>query len=107
MLPDNIKKEIDNISKQLIENYKPDKIILFGSAAAGNFNDNSDLDFLIIKKNTPLIGRDRSRELRKLIKKNIAADFLVYRPEELAKRQSLGDPFIKTIMQFGKVLYGA
>ena len=107
MLPDNVKKEIDNISEQLIKKYKPEKIILFGSAAAGNFKSDSDLDFLIVKKNTPLIGRDRAREIRKLIHKNIAADFLVYRPEELEKRQSLGDPFIKSILQFGKVLYGA
>lgn len=107
MIPDNVKKEIDNISKQLIEKYKPKKIILFGSAAAGNFNKDSDLDFLIIKEITPILGRDRARELRKLITKKIAADFLVYRPEELKRREELGDPFIKAVLKQGKVLYGS
>jgi predicted nucleotidyltransferase len=106
MLPKNIQEEIDNIVRQIKEKYRPEKIILFGSAAAGNFKPDSDLDFLIIKKNTPHLGRDRCRQLRKLIIKNVAADFLVYQPEELKKRQELGDPFIKSILTQGQILYG-
>ena len=107
MIPENIKKEIDNISKQIIEKYNPEKIILFGSAASGNFKKDSDLDFLIVKEKTPVQGRDRARELRKLIKKNIAADFLIYRPKELKEREELNDPFIRAILRQGKVLYGS
>lgn len=106
MVPDNIQKEIDSISKQIIEKYKPQKVILFGSAVKGNFTPDSDLDFLIIKKNTPYLGRDRMREVYKIIKKNIAADFLVYRPEEVKEALELGDPFLKGIFRDGKVLYG-
>ena len=53
-------KEIQNITKQLIEKYGPEKIILFGSAARGNLNQANDLDFLIIKQDVPLYGIDRS-----------------------------------------------
>ena len=43
--------EIVSITAQLIEKYKPEKIILFGSAARGDSNPDSDADFLIpIKK---------------------------------------------------------
>jgi hypothetical protein len=45
-------------------------------------------------------------EVSRLIKRNIPADFLVYRPEEFAKRLSMGDPFIEMILEEGKVLYG-
>jgi len=48
-------KEINYITRQIIEKYKPEKIILFGSAARGELNLNSDADFLIIKKETPLL----------------------------------------------------
>lgn len=106
MLPENIIKEIDNISKQIVEKYHPQKVILFGSAAAGEFKKDSDLDFLIVKDNTPVLGRDRARELRKLIIKTIPADFLIYRSKELMEREKLGDPFIKAILKQGKVLYG-
>jgi len=101
-----IQKEIENITRQIVEKYKPQKIILFGSAVWGNFTPDSDLDFLIIKKDTPYLGRDRMRQLYRLIKKHIAADFLVYRPEELEEGLKMGDPFLKTIITKGKVLYG-
>jgi hypothetical protein len=46
------------------------------------------------------------RELRKLINKKIAADFLIYRPDEIEKRLKMGDPFLRDIFTEGKVLYG-
>jgi hypothetical protein len=46
------------------------------------------------------------RELDDLIDRNIAADILVYRPDEFANRIKLGDPFIKAILSEGQVLYG-
>ena len=101
-----VSKEIRNITAQIIEKYKPDKIILFGSAAHGEITQDSDVDFLIIKKETPLYGADRIRELSKVIDRNIPVDFLIYRPEEFNKRLQMGDPFLKSILKEGKVLYG-
>lgn len=43
-------QEINRITQQIIEKYKPDKIILFGSTAKGELHPDSDADFLIIKK---------------------------------------------------------
>ena len=99
-------KEIQNITQQIIEKYKPEKIILFGSAARGEPNLDSDVDFLIIKKETPLYGADRIRELSRIIERNIPIDLLIYRPEEFQKRLQMGDPFLKSILKEGKVLYG-
>ena len=98
--------EIDYITQQLITRYKPLKIILFGSAGRGDFENASDLDFLIIKDDVPYFGIDRMRELDEIIDRNIAADMLVYRPEEFEERVSIGDPFIKAILKEGRVLYG-
>jgi predicted nucleotidyltransferase len=99
-------KEIENITAQIIEKYRPDKIILFGSAARGELSRDSDADFLIIKKETPLYGADRIRQLSRLIERNIPLDLLVYRPEEFEKRLKMGDPFLKAILKEGKILYG-
>jgi len=99
-------EEIENITIQIIKKYKPQKIILFGSAARGELNPDSDADFLIIKKETPRYGADRIRELSRIIDRNIPIDFFVYRPEELEKRLRMGDPFLKAILKDGKVLYG-
>jgi predicted nucleotidyltransferase len=101
-----LQKEIENITRQIIEKYKPEKIILFGSAVWGRFTPDSDLDFLIIKGDIPYYGIDRMRELDHLINYNIAVDFLVYKPDEFEERFKMGDPFIKMINSKGKVLYG-
>ena len=88
------------------DEFGPEKIILFGSAARGERGLDSDADFLVIKGQTPHYGADRIRELSRLIERNIPVDFLVYKPEEFEKRLEMGDPFLKTILKKGKVLYG-
>ena len=105
-MPIDYQKEIESIKTQIIEKYKPEKIILFGSAARGHFGLDSDADFLIIKKDTPYYGADRIRELSRIIERNIPVDLLVYRPEEFSKRLEMGDPFLKGILKEGKTLYG-
>ena len=41
-------KEIKAITEQIVKKYKPEKIILYGSAARGDFKKDSDIDMLII-----------------------------------------------------------
>lgn len=101
-----IKKEIQNIAKQIIEKYGPQKIILFGSAAKKKLNKDSDLDFFIVKEDVPNLGRERARQLRRLIQKNIAADFIIYKPMEFDKWYKMGDPFLNDIVKDGEILYG-
>jgi predicted nucleotidyltransferase len=106
MKPNEITAEIKSIADQIIRKYDPLKIILFGSAARGEYDRVSDLDFLIIKEDVPVHGLARMRQLDELIDRNIASDMLVYRPDEFEERIKLGDPFIKTILREGRVLYG-
>ena len=106
LMDNNFQKAIKDITTQVIEKYQPEKIILFGSAARGDSNFDSDADFLIIKKETPYYGADRIRQISRLINRDIPVDFLIYRPEELKKRVEMGDPFLKAILKEGKVLYG-
>ena len=105
MTEDMLQAEIESIKKQLIQKYKAEKIILFGSAAQGRFTPDSDIDFFIIKSGEKGF-HERLVDVYRLIKKNVAADFIVYTPQELEERIALGDPFIKSILREGKVLYG-
>lgn len=106
MKAEDITSEIDSILAQIVEKYRPLKVILFGSAAKGEFEEVNDLDFLILKDDVPSTGLARMRELDELIERNMAADMLVYRSDEFDDRVRLGDPFIKTILKEGRVLYG-
>lgn len=106
MTKTNLNKEIQNIAGQIITKYKPQKVILFGSAARGQFGPDSDLDFLVIKNNVPQSNIHRRWELRNLIDENLPIDFIVLKPDELKSRLQKGDPFFETIIKEGKVLHG-
>jgi predicted nucleotidyltransferase len=106
-LKEQFDEEIQNIVKQLIHLYRPEKVILFGSLAKGKINQGTDIDLFIIKSEVPELGVDRIRQLDTIIKYKLATDFIVYKPEEVEQRMKLGDPFLKSIFEEGKVLYDA
>ena len=103
-----INKLIKSITEKIRDNYKPEKIILFGSYAYGKPKKDSDIDLLIIKK-TNARHIDRSVKIREILKEEngvVAIEPLVYTPEEINKRLELEDDFIKTILERGVVLHG-
>lgn len=104
MTKQQIDDEVKKITAQLIEKYKPEKIILFGSAARGE--NANDLDFLIIKNDVPYYGIDRMREVRRLINKTEAADFLVVKSDEWQKQALANSSFYQTVNMEGRILYG-
>ena len=104
----NTKKIIRNIAKKIGDNYKPEKIILFGSYAYGKPKKDSDIDLLIIKK-TKARHIERAIKVREIVKEEnrfFAIEPLVYTPKEIAKRMEMEDDFIKTILDKGVILYG-
>src|SRR3990167_6951824 len=105
MKKEGILKEINYIKNQLIEKYRPEKIILFGSAAWGE-DEVDDIDLFIVKRDVPFYGDDRIRELYRLLDTDAPIDYVVYKPEEAEERLAPGDPFVKKVFKKGKVLYG-
>ena len=97
-------KEIQNIVNQIVKNYKPEKIILFGSFAYGKPKPSSDVDFLIIK-NTKKKKVERIKDVLMQIKSNLPVEPLIYNPKEVQNRLSLGDFFFQDIVNKGKVVY--
>ena len=62
-----------------LKNYKPEKIILFGSRAKKTFDPYSDIDLIIIK-NTKKRFLDRVKDVIKIINPDFAIDIFVYTP---------------------------
>jgi len=100
------KKNIDRIVRSIAENYKPEKIVLFGSHAYGNPTNESDIDLLVIK-HTKLPRYKRAREIRKHLWgiTNTPKDILVYTPEEIDEWKNVKESFITSIMKKGKTIY--
>lgn len=106
-LRERYRDEIKRVVAILQEQYKPDKIILFGSCSRDDFSEDSDIDLLIVKE-TSERPVDRLREVYALVYSPdhyLALDPLVYTPGELAQRLASGDFFVQEIMHEGKVLY--
>ncbi len=99
MLPD--------IVRRIVEGYRPEQIILFGSLAYGEPDEDSDIDLLIVKETgeTPLERRIRVRRLVSDAQRRIPFSSIVLTPDELAHRLALGDPFYEEIVSRGSVLY--
>ncbi len=58
--------KIREITETIVKVIDPDKIILFGSYAAGTPNENSDIDLLVIK-DSPLPRYKRGFEIHKAL----------------------------------------
>ncbi len=99
-------EQINEIKRRIIENIKPQKIILFGSYGDGNPTEDSDLDLLIVKESN-IPRYKRGREIRKHLRGlKIPVDLLVYTKNEIQKWSNVKTAFITTVMGKGKVLYG-
>ncbi len=96
---------IKDIVKKIVEGFKPERIILFGSYASGNPDEDSDLDLLIIKESNQPRYR-RSIEIRKsLIGSNIPMDILVYTTEEFEQEKDEKYSFINEAIRSSIILY--
>jgi predicted nucleotidyltransferase len=106
-LVEQIQPIIQQIVRRLIEAYQPRQIILYGSLAYGEPNEDSDIDLLIIKEttDTPLARRAQVRRLVSDPERRIPFSPLVLTPDELSARLALGDPFYQEILSRGKMLY--
>ena len=100
-------KQIKCIVEVIVKNYKPDRVILFGSYAKGNPHKWSDLDFMIIKKTrTPFIKRPI--EIMDLFNPYPhAMDFFVYTPQEFDKSKNNSGSLAYFVNKEGRVMYGS
>jgi len=107
MMKNKTQKIITNLAERIRVEYKPEKIVLYGSYAFGNPTEDSDIDLLIVK-NTKKRRVDRFVDVKRVIydrKLKIPVSPLVLTPKELKERLKVGDDFVADIMKRGEVLY--
>ena len=102
-----VQQKIGQIVQRIIDLYRPEKVILFGSYAYGTPDTGSDLDLLIIKETDerPIDRRVTVRQIAYTPRRDLPFSPLVITPQELEQRLELGDPFYHEIVNRGKVLY--
>ncbi len=100
---DMILEIVDKIKNE----YKPEKIILFGSYAYGHPDRDSDIDLFIIK-DTQERPIDRRVEVSMIIsdpKRLIPIEVIVLTPEEVQRQLNIGNQFLMEILNKGEILY--
>jgi uncharacterized protein len=99
-------KKIQEVADKIVKEFKPEKIILFGSYAWGKPTKDSDVDLFVIKKSAEK-RIERQMNLRKILFGNDfpAMDLLVYDPKEVSERLKIKDIFLNRIFKEGKLIY--
>jgi uncharacterized protein len=98
---------VGTIVDRILSASQPERIILFGSAAAGTMTRDSDLDLLVIGEDAA-DGRDASRRLRSALSDlGTPADVFAMTPERFEETKGVIGGLAYPANKYGKVIYEA
>jgi len=106
---DTVDAVIQDIVKAIVEASDLDRIILFGSAARAEAGPDSDVDLLVVEKESSFQGGSRwsesSRIRKALWRFPVPIDILLFTPEEVEKWKDSTNHIIARSIRQGRVLY--
>ena len=93
-------QQIEAYCRVVAREFRPEKIVLFGSYASGSATAQSDVDLLVVM---PFRGSATNQvvSIRGRVEAPFPMDLLVWKPA----RATRDDPFTRTVIQQGKVMY--
>ena len=98
-------EQINEITNRIVGNFRPQKIILFGSYANGTPTEESDLDLLIIK-DSDLPSRVQNRKVRKILSDlRVPVDVIVKTAQEFETYKDIIGTVVYPASKFGRVIY--
>lgn len=99
------KPVLEMMTKRIVDNFNPLRIMLFGSYARGTPDFHSDIDLLVVVENG-IKKRETAVEIRKLLSDSpIAKDVVVTTPEAIEKYGNVCGYVIYYALREGVVLY--
>ncbi len=100
-----VNKLIDEITRRIRSVSDPDRIILFGSYARGDFTPHSDLDLLVIKEEVDSTHAEADRIYKALADLALPIDVIVMRRAYVERYGDLVGTVARPALREGKVLY--
>ena len=100
-----VEEKINELVSRIVERFRPEKIILFGSHARGTAGKDSDADILVVM---PIKGSKRKKATEidvALLGIDLPVDLIVVTPEELERNKNQIGTIIYPAVKEGKVLY--
>ncbi len=99
------REDIQATCDDIVREFAPLQVILFGSHAYGTPREYSDVDLLVVMAIPESETRRQERAIRERIPRRFSMDLLVRSPNEIAYRLSHNDWFLREIIEKGEVLY--
>jgi predicted nucleotidyltransferase len=98
---------LTEVTRRIVETARPQRIVLFGSAARGQLTGDSDLDMLVIMR-----GPVHRRQLAQQIQRNLhgvdlPVDVVVVTEEDVRNSAQGGFSIIRPALAEGQVVYDA
>jgi len=100
-------RTLKKIIRRIVKVAKPERIIMFGSAAKGQMGPNSDVDLLVIKRGKFHRGRLTDRIYVNMHGVGQAVDVIVVTPEDVERYKDCFALVIYPAVREGKVVYAA
>ena len=101
----NLTDQLPEITQRIVQTSHPEKIILFGSYARGNFGADSDLDLLIIVPNIQHLRQESLRVRRALRGLLVPVDIVMATPEQIRRLGHTPGLVYQAALSEGRVLY--
>ena len=93
--------------RRLCGSLPAERIYLFGSHARGEANEDSDFDFLVVVRDSPLPRYQREQKaFRALCGMGIAKDVIVFTRREFERGLQVVTSLPATVAREGKLIYG-
>ena len=89
---------------RLADEFRPERVILFGSLGEGRATADSDVDLMVVMEGKAN-GMDRALEIRRRIPRSFPLDLIVKTPGEIRRGVKNRDGFICSVLERGRVLY--
>ncbi|NBC13082.1 MAG: nucleotidyltransferase domain-containing protein [Gammaproteobacteria bacterium] len=98
--------QIDRAVERLVEAAQPSRILLFGSYARGDADDDSDLDLLVIEDDVADRAAEMVRLRRALRPLRIPVDVLVHSSADVERFRHQPGSILYWALREGRVLHG-
>ena len=99
------RRDIQSICDDIVREFAPLQVILFGSYAYGTPREYSDVDLLVVMPIAKSEARQQEIAIRECLARSFRLHVLVHSPEDLAYRLAYNDWFLREITEKGEVLY--
>ena len=97
--------DIQATCDDIVREFAPLQVILFGSYAYGTPTEDSDVDLLVVMNIPATDTSHQAAEIWRRIPSRFRMDVLVRSPKEIAYRVAYNDWFLREILEKGDVLY--